>query len=311
MPSLRSRLYRPLAALVARATLRPHIPPRARRRRWEVLTALARPPVGTHVEPVLAGGVAAEWLTPRAGAGQRVLFYLHGGGYVLGTARSYRRLVERLARAAEARAFQIEYRLAPEYPFPSALEDSLAAYRWLLQRRADAKQVVIGGDSAGGGLALATLMALRDAGEPLPAAGVVLSPWTDLAVTGASVSTLAHKDPCLDRACLVAFARAVLGNADSRTPLASPLYGDLRGLPPLLVQVGTDEVLHDDAARVVERAAAAGVRATLEVWPDMWHVWQLGAGLMPEADDALAHVGAFIRRHVTASGQAAAPVHGS
>ena len=267
---------------------------------------LAPLPRGVRVERALADGVPGEWVVPRTANRQRVLYYLHGGGYVIGSTRSYRRLVAYLARAAGVAAFQIDYRRAPEHQFPAAVADSLTAYRWLLQQGVQPEHVAIAGDSAGGGLALATLLALRDNGEPLPAACAVLSPWTDLALTGASIAARAAVDPCLTPATLVGYAREALGSADPRTPLASPLYGDPAGLPPLLVQVGEDEILLDDAARLVKRAVGAGVQARLEVWAGMWHVWQLGAAIMPEADRAIARIAAFVRAHAGVESRGAA-----
>ena len=248
--------------------------------------------------PVDAGGVRAEWIVPPGAAAERVLFYLHGGGYVLCSVSTHRDLISRMARAAGVRALGVDYRLAPEHPFPAAVEDATTAYRWLVSHGTAPERIAIAGDSAGGGLTLATLVALRDAGDPLPAAAVCLSPWVDLEGTGASHTTKAAADPFVRKEMTEFLAQQYLGERDRRTPLASPLYADLHGLPPLLIQVGTAEILLDDATRIADRAKAAGVQVSLEVWDDMIHVWQLFAPLLPEGQQAIERIGAFIREHM-------------
>jgi acetyl esterase/lipase len=243
------------------------------------------------------GGVPAEWITTPEAADERVIYYLHGGGYTLGSINTHREMISRISRAARARALAIDYRLAPENPFPAAVEDCTAAYRWLLSTGVDPARLVIVGDSAGGGLTVATLVALRDAGEPLPAAAVCLSPWVDLELLGESMTTKAEVDPTVPRQAGLEWAKAYLGGAHPRTPLASPLYADLTGLPPLLIQVGTAETLLDDATRLAERAKSAGVDVTLEVWDDMIHVWQFFAAMLPEGQQAIDRIGEFIRKH--------------
>jgi acetyl esterase/lipase len=196
-------------------------------------------------EPVDAGGVPAEWIITPQSVQERVICYLHGGGYMMGSIKTHREMVSRLSREARARVLLIDYRLAPENPFPAAVEDSVTGYRWLLSTGVDPGRVVIAGESAGGGLTVATLVALRDAGEPPPAAGVPVSPWVDMEALGESMTTKADIDPLVDREDILMLAKIYLGDADPRTPLASPLYADLTELPPLLVQVGTSEVLLD------------------------------------------------------------------
>jgi acetyl esterase/lipase len=225
------------------------------------------------------------------------MLYLHGGGYVIGSITTHRELAGRLSRAAAARVLIIDYRLAPEHPYPAAVEDATTAYRWLLQNGAMPARTVIAGDSAGGGLTVATLLALRDAGEPLPAAGVCLSPWTDMEGIGESMRTKAGVDPIVQRAGLLHFADLYLHGADPRSPLAAPLYANLQGLPPLLIQVGTRETLLDDATRLATRAQAEGVEVTLEPWEDMIHVWQLFAPLLPEGQQAIERIGEYVRQH--------------
>lgn len=244
-----------------------------------------------------AGGISGEWLTPAGGDTHSVILYLHGGGYLLGSVDSHRALLERLAKASGRRVLAINYRLAPEAPFPAPVEDACAAYRWLLAQGIAAKRIAISGDSAGGGLVLATLLALRDAGDAMPGCAVPISPWTDMEGSGASMETRAAVDPMVQKGPLVEMAGAYLQGADSRNPLASPLYGDFKGLPPLLIQVGDAETLLDDTTRIVPKLKAAGVDVTMEVWPDMIHVWHLFAPMLDKGQEAIDGIGAFVRKH--------------
>jgi monoterpene epsilon-lactone hydrolase len=264
---------------------------------FEALTSRFQPGEDVRCQRVDAGGVPAEWITAPEATDERVIYYLHGGGYTLGSINTHREMISRISRAAGARALAIDYRLAPENPFPAALEDATTAYRWLLSTGVDPARLVIAGDSAGGGLTVATLVALRDAGGPLPAAAVCLSPWVDLEGLGESMITKAEVDPMVPREAGLQWAKAYLGGAHPRTPLASPLYADLAGLPPLLIQVGTAETLLDDSTRLAERAKAAGVDVELEVWDDMIHVWQFFAAMLPEGQQAIDRIGEFIREH--------------
>lgn len=267
-------------------------------------------PPETRVETVVANGVPAEWVGAGGIDPERVILYLHGGAYTRGSLTSHRGLAARLSAASGARTLVIAYRLAPEHPFPSAVEDATTAYRWLLGNGISPDGMVIAGDSAGGGLAIATLLSLRDAGETLPAGAVLLSPWTDLAGTGASLVTHADADPWLTPQRLAATAALYLAGANPRNPLASPLYGDLQALPPLLIQVGSDEILLDDATRLTERAEAAGVSVTLEVWEEMWHVFQAFATEVHEGQQAIETIGAFIRQQIEfARPRALTPAH--
>ena len=271
-----------------------------RRRRAAAADRWVRdPPPGIERVAVDAGGVAAEWVAaPTAQAGVNIL-YLHGGGYVIGSPSLYRNLTWRLARAAAARLLAVDYRLAPEHPFPAAVDDAMTAYEWILAGGADPRRLVVVGDSAGGGLAFALLLRCRDEARlPLPAAVVALSPWTDLALTGASLAGNAVADPFLDANGIPPIAEYYLAGADPRHPYASPLYGDPTGLPPALIQVGGDEVLRDDATRMADRLRAAGCEVALEVWPRMPHVWHLFASVMPEARRAIARIGAFVREQI-------------
>ncbi len=255
---------------------------------------------GMRCDPVQIDGLAAEWIAPPGASRDRVIHYLHGGGYCIGSLASHRALIARLAAACGARALAVEYRLAPEHPFPAAIEDAAAAYRWLLASGIDPSRIVIAGDSGGGGLAVATLLALRDAGDPLPAAAVCMSPWLDLACQGPSIVINAGADLVVTRAWLETLAAAYLAGADARAPLASPVYADLTGLPPTLLQVGSTEILLDDATRFARRAQAAGVSVTLDIWQGMFHFWQAFAAELPEGRQAIDRIGAFVRRHVPA-----------
>jgi acetyl esterase/lipase len=258
---------------------------------------LAPLPADVRVQPVDAGGVRAEWIEAPGTERGRVVLWLHGGGYILGTLPTYRDLTGRVARAARARCLVIDYRLAPEHPFPAAVEDATAAYRWLLRQGVDPRRLVIAGDSAGGGLTLGTCVALRAAGDPLPAALVCISPLTDLEATGNSVKSA--DDPLIKGgpAALQGMSRAYVPAGDLRDPRASPLHADFAGFPPLLIQVGTREALLDDSTRVAEKARAAGVEVSLEKGEGLIHVWPLFAPGAPESIAALESLGAFARRH--------------
>jgi len=266
-----------------------------RRAQYERAEKVFPTPPDVKVERVSAPAAPAEWLRPPSAAPGRVVLYLHGGGYVIGSSRSHRHLAAAIAGAAGASALLLDYRLAPEHPFPAAVEDATAAYRWLLDQAIAPERIVIAGDSAGGGLTVATLLALREARVPLPAGGVCISPWVDLTCSGASYRTMAAADPIVRRAGVEEMARAYLGATPPRTPLASPLFADLRGLPPLLIHVGSDEVLLDDAVQLAERAKAAGVDATLEIYDRMIHVWHWFLPMLDEAQTAVEAIGRFVR----------------
>jgi acetyl esterase/lipase len=255
-----------------------------------------KPPRDVVITPVTAGEVPGEWVEPPGASARSVILYLHGGGWTLGWTSVHRRLVALLCRAAGMRALAVDYRLAPEHPFPAALDDCVAAYRWLLENGAAPRDVAVAGDSAGGNLTLTTLLSLRDAGDPLPAAAVCLSPMTDLEGTGASFRT--NDDVAVTAEFALAMARHYAGGRDLRLPLLSPHHGDLRGLPPLLVQVGGDEILLSDAERLADQARAAGVAVRLEVWPGMWHVWHVLSPFLPESRQAVEAAGAFLREHL-------------
>lgn len=253
------------------------------------------PPRGIEVIAVEAGGVKAELIkTPRSRPNRYVL-HLHGGAYLLGFPALFRDFTWRIADVTGARVLCIDYRLAPEHPFPAAIEDATAAYRWLISECAEPGHVAFVGDSAGGGLALASMMHLRDDGMPLPAAAALLSPWTDLALTGASLTRHASSDPMVPVELIPKAVELYLAGADPHLPYASPLYGDPAGLPPTLIFAASDEALHDDAVRMAECMRAAGRHVELEVWPRMVHDWPMFARILPEARSAIARTGAFLR----------------
>lgn len=275
------------------------------RERVNAAARLLPMPDGVSVEETRIGSMPADWLIPENEEAGRTLLYLHGGGYVICSRDTHRPLGSRIALAAGARVLLIEYRLAPEHPFPAALEDALAAWEHLLAQGMDPARMAILGDSAGGGLALATALKLRDERRPLPAALAGLSAWTDLTFSGESVRTRDAIDPMLggfaDRASIMQDWYAA--GRDLRDPYISPVFGDLRGLPPMMLQVGSEEILLDDSVRVAENARRAGVMVQLEIWPHMWHVFQAFAPLVHDATRAIEHLGAFLRAHLTGDEQ--------
>ena len=263
---------------------------------------LAANPVAedVRVQSALIDGNVADLVTIQGQNPTITILYLHGGGYVIGSNVGYREFGGRLARATGARVCLLNYRLAPESPFPAALDDAVATYRWLCSQGTPARQLIIAGDSAGGGLTLAALMALRAAGEPLPAGAVTFSPWTDLEGTGDSARAGAVDDPLVNGQAIAGMASMYAGS-DKRNPLASPLYGDFTGVPPLLIQVGTREVLLDDSRRTASKARDAGVAVEYFEGEGLIHVWPVLAANAPESATALEQVGAFVRR-CTAAG---------
>jgi acetyl esterase/lipase len=260
---------------------------------WDRL--FASPAKGVELRADAAAGVEVLWVLPLKPVPERVLLYFHGGGYKVGSVTSHCDLMTRIGAAAGCRVLGVNYRLAPEALFPAPVEDAVAVYEWLLAAGVQPSQIAVGGDSAGGGLAAALLLSLRDRGRALPAGAVLLSAWTDLTAGGESYATRAHADPIHQRAMILATARQYLGaGGDAANPLASPLFGRLAGFPPLLLQVGDRETVLDDSTRFAAKARAAGIRAELEVYPNMIHVFQQFADEIPEARQAIAAIGRFL-----------------
>jgi acetyl esterase/lipase len=265
----------------------------------EATAGIAPLPEDVRFEPVDAGGVAAEWTSAPGASDERVVLYFHGGGYVMGSITTHRGVVAGISRASGARVLSVDYRLAPENPYPAAVEDGVASYRFLLSQGIAPESIAIAGDSAGGGLTVATLIALREAGEKLPAAGVCISPWADLSQSGETMVTKAEQDPMVSRDLLQQMADAYLDGADARAQTASPCFADLAGLPPLLVQVGSAEVLLDDSLSLADRAKSSGVDITLEEWEQMIHVWHAFAQLLPEGQQAIERIGEYLRSRLS------------
>ena len=249
-------------------------------------------PAGVSASTQAVGGISGEWLRPPSGTASGTLLYLHGGGYFACSPQTHRPITGGFAKRG-LDVFAPDYRLAPENPFPAAIEDGVAAYRGLLASGIAASNLVIAGDSAGGGLALAILLSLRDAGDELPAATMLFSPWTDLAATGESLRTNTKRDAMFHGDGVAKGAEIYLGAADPRDPLASPLYAELGGLPPMLIHAGSYEVLLDDSVRLAQRARAAGTEVTMQTWPVVPHVWQLFG--MPETKQSMAAAAAFLK----------------
>jgi epsilon-lactone hydrolase len=296
--SWRAAVLRSLLRLQKRLLSRLHTPiPTVRDRLKLIEPFVPGPPRGTQTIPLHAGGVPAVQVAVRQSRGDRCVLFFHGGGYAVGTARLYRDFLWRLGVAARAQVLYFDYRLAPEHPFPAALDDAITVYRWLAERF-DAQHIAFFGDSAGGGLALAALQKLRDEGFALPAAVAAASPWTDLALTGPSLKLNAAADPMMDVGKFPGLADGYTAGADPRNPYISPLYGNPAGLPSTLIQVGSDEVLRDDAVRMADKMRLAGCDVQIEVWPKMPHVWHLYARILPEGRDAIERIGAFVRERI-------------
>lgn len=271
--------------------------PRFREECEKMADILGKVPNGIQVQPVTAVGLPAEWIQPAGTETEEVLFYIHGGAFVSGSCRDHRMHVAKFVEGTGIRAFLFEYRLAPEHPYPAALDDSVAAYQWLLSQGVSPNQIVVAGESAGGGLTLSLLLALRDQGIPLPAAAVSLSPLTDFKFTGESHRTKAGvclSPPGMNAVC----SQYYVGNQDPGHPWISPLYGELHGLPPLIIYTGDDETLRDDSTRFAEKAKAAGVQVTLKIEEGMIHCYPLLPPFIPEARQAMQEICLFIKKHL-------------
>ena len=297
MTSYRSTFCRILTKFLVATKFNPNKTINEMRRGMESLARLTSLPSKTKVEKVTIHKISAEWICAAEALEDRAILYLHGGGYNICSPNTHRELAANISKASGAKVLLPDYRLAPENPFPSALEDAILAYRWLLDTGLKSGKVAIAGDSAGGGLSLATTISLRDAGEPLPASIVCISPWTDLEMSGHSIATHAEIDPMLNLQSLKIMATNYIGNGTARDPLISTIYADLENISPLLIHVGSDEILLNDSTRIAEKAKESGVDVTLEIYDHMWHVFHLNARLMPEAKSAIKELGAFIRNY--------------
>lgn len=267
------------------------------RSEWDAFLTLTR--IDAATQDVDADGVRCRWIRAAAAREDRTIVYLHGGGYQIGSTDSHFNAMAALSAHAGCRVLGVDYRLAPEHKFPAAVDDAFAAWRWLTQQGVDAKHIALCGDSAGGGLIIALMTLLRERAMAQPAAAVAMSPWVDMEAGDVSFQRNAQRDPVTQRQNLLLMARAYLGRAtDPRAPLASPVHANLTGLPPLLVQVGSDEVLFGDAERLTQRAIQQGVDARLVVWPDMIHTFQLFVGRLDEADQALKEAADFLRKEM-------------
>ena len=265
------------------------------RRLFEKVQARKKIAKDVEVRTATIEGVACEWLIPDGCEDAPILYYLHGGAYLMGSPATHRQMVSFIARESGVRALLPDYALAPENPFPAGLQDCLAVYRGLLAAGANAKHILIGGDSAGGGMTMATLLSLRNAGDDMPIAAILLSPWLDLTTTGQSAKTRADKDPWFRPDDMEQVARKYSPDGDLADPLISPVYAGVSGMPDTLIQVGDHEILLSDSTRLSDKLSSAGGKVTLQVWPEMWHVFQFFVRLMPESKRAIADIAKFIR----------------
>lgn len=298
MPSIQAKIARWILKLQRYSEVRGTI--EQQRLKQEKATRIFKLPRDVEVKPVHINGLSAAWFSgsdPING----VVLYLHGGAYALGSIRSHREYLGRFASGTRAQILAINYRLAPEDPFPAAVEDALSAYRWLLSRVSGSDLIAIAGDSAGGGLALATVLALRDAGDPLPACVVCISPWVDLTLSSKSIHSKVAVDPILNPCFLDRYAGYYAGGYARDHDRISPIFGNLEGLPPLLIHVGSDEILLDEAIWLAEKAQSAGVEVQLKTWQDLFHVFPI-IPFLPESRESLELVAAFIASHIAQSG---------
>jgi len=297
MLSLRSKFCRLITKYVVAPKLNNLQSIEETRKSMEKFAKFAKLPPETKVEKIEINSIAAEWVYVNTVQEDRVVLYLHGGGYNVCSINTHRELGAHISKASGAKVLLIDYRLAPEHPFPAALEDATNAYHWLLDSGLTEKKIAIAGDSAGGGLSLATAISIRDVGNPFPSSIACISPWTDLLFTGDSTKTNSKIDPLVKAHSGMIMAKNYIGDDDPRNPLISPLYAEMGGLPPMLIHVGTDEMLLDDSKRIAKKAEDAGVKVTLKIYDRLWHAFHLNVNGMPEAKNAVAEFGYFIRNH--------------
>lgn len=302
MASFRSRIVRFISGQYMKRVT-PYRKETDLRRGLERRTSMLRPARGVAVQPENIAGIDCEMHVPEGCEDAPLIYYLHGGAYVMGSPRTHRRMVSFIARAAGMRALLPDYRLAPEHRFPAQLEDSLAVYRALLQGGLASSAIAIGGDSAGGNLTMATLLALRDAGEPMPGACFLLSPWLDLAGEGETHVTRDGLDPWFKASHLAPAAKKFCDENQVKNPLVSPVYAEAHGLPPTLIHVGDHEILLSDSVRMADHMRSAGSQVELKIWDDMWHVFQFFIGQMPESKEAIADIAAFLKSRFAAAAE--------
>ncbi|MFF2448071.1 alpha/beta hydrolase [Neobacillus sp. NPDC058068] len=299
MPSFKSYFLEKVIKLTAKSVGGKSLEKRGiaeRRQKLDAASKRLRMPENCLVEPLQIEGIYAEWLSYRDSPDDKVILYLHGGGYGYCSVQTHRTLAAGIGKAAGVKVIIPAYRLAPEHPFPAAIEDAVRVYRWLLEQGFHSSQIIFAGDSAGGGLSIATALVLRDQNEPLPAALVCLSPWVDLTSSGQSYQRNGSVDPYLNVDGVRKTARMYAGEEALDHPLISPVFADLAGLPPLFIQVGSHEILQSDAEMLAAAARHAGITVKLKVWNGMWHVWQMSGDFIPEARRAIKEIGDFVKR---------------
>jgi acetyl esterase/lipase len=301
MSSVQSGVVNLIARLVRNSFFIHKAETTTQRKSFERISNFAKFPRFVKSNPIQLGNLDAVSFLPKKMNKERIVLYLHGGAYVAGSVNTHRALIARIARASKCEAIGVDYRLAPEHPYPAALEDSVMAYKCLLEQ--GHQNIFLVGDSAGGGLSLATMLKLRDEGLPMPCGAALISPWTDLALTGESFRTKEHVDPLINPNILGAFAQKYIGDDISINPFISPLYANLDGLPPILIQVGGNELLLDDSTRLAKKLKKAGCNVELEIWDNMFHVWHYLGGLVPEAQSAINIIGNFVSQTHTYSKQ--------
>lgn len=299
MQSIQNIILRAIIRYKTKGVDMARLPLRLHRKGIDRLEKMAKRPKGVSFEAIICDGIPAEWATPNNAKGKGVILYLHGGAYAMGSIATHRALSGNIAIASKTKCLTIDYRLAPENPYPCAIEDSIKAYKWILKQGIDASKIVIAGDSAGGGLAIATLLKLKDDKLPLPGAAVCLSPWLNLENNGASVKQLGKKDPMIDKPAMDVFALHYAPKKNLKDPLISPTHGNLEGLPPIYIQVSQSEILYDDTLSFEKKAKAAGVNIKVESWKNTVHVWQILAFFLPEAKKAIKKIGAYIETVTT------------
>ncbi len=304
MSSLRARLIRRITSRYIQGIDASTVDVVELRQRLNNLSRFLKRAFRVSVNETTVNGLKAEWLKPKKAVEGKVLLYLHGGAYVVCGCRTHRKLVSHIARAGGINALVPEYRLAPEHPFPAAIDDAVGVYRSLLADGISPDDIFIAGDSAGGGLTVATLLALRQAGDPMPAAVVLLSPFLDMTASGESATTRAAADPWFHAADIPIVAQHYCPDEpDLQNPLISPVFADVADLPPMYIQVGDDEILLSDSTRLAAKMKDAGREVALEIWPEMWHVFHLFVGQMPESRRAIKRIGAFLRERMNPTEQ--------